>query len=92
MRLPARHINVRPQRDDRWHWKLFADSLEEVTGLLDDDRFACQQQVDRARDGNDRQRLPIATVEQQYPVLQRKNSRHKSTSAKLTLRWSLPLR
>ena len=42
MCLPARHINVRPQRDDGWHWKLFADGLEEVTGLFDDDRFACQ--------------------------------------------------
>ncbi len=82
MCLSARHINIRPQRDHRRNRKLVADCFEEVTGLLDDDRFACQQQINRARDGNDRQRLPIAPVEQQHPVLQSENVRHKTTSTK----------
>ena len=54
MRLPARHINVRPQRDNRRNRKLIADSLKEVTGLLNDNRLACQQQIDRARHRNHR--------------------------------------
>ncbi len=92
MRLPARYVDIRSQGDDRRNWKLITYSFEKITGLLNDDRFACQQQVDRTRYRNDRQWFPIAPVEQQYPVLQSENIRHNSTSAKTLLRWALPLR
>jgi hypothetical protein len=65
VRLPARYVDIGTQRNDRRYREFVADRLEEISRLFNNDGLACQNQIDRARNGNDRQRLPIAPIEQQ---------------------------
>ena len=63
--LSAWDIDIGTQGDDRRDGELVADRFQKMTGLLDDDCLTRQDQIDRARDGNDCQGFPATSIEQQ---------------------------
>lgn len=79
--LPAWNIDVAAQRNDGWNWELLADGAEELIGLFNDNRLFPKQEVDRARNRDDRQRLPCATVEEKDSALNGTPVGHNITSA-----------
>lgn len=73
-RPTTRHIDIGAQRDHRRHGEPFLYGTEELTAFFNDHGFTGQQEVHRARHGNNGERFPGAAVEQQDPLIDDRNA------------------
>jgi hypothetical protein len=73
MGFAAWNVNIRAQGDNGRHREFIANGTEKMTRFFDDNGFTSQHQIDRARHGDYRQRLPTAAIEEKDTPLQNDN-------------------